>query len=227
MIDSRLTWLGIALGALGFLATVVLGLPSVLPYFRDSNITVRILQNFDVVEFRASIPELKLFFGDEEISKSGKNLRILRARIENESGYHVREVDYDSQVGWGIRVAGAELRSVGQIQASSNYLIERARGAKKTNESLHLPPLIFDDGEWLEFDLLLMGNTDANPVLGVFGKISGVESIEFVKEVEPKSDSLSQPIFAIAFSSSLMLLFSGVKTMLVRRRRVDGRPGDI
>jgi len=124
--------------------------------------------------------------GGLEISYAGENLRIakktlwsLSFTVRNSGNAEIKKSDFDDQVPFGLRINGASLVEQPSIKTKVDYLQQQLR-ITTANDSIALVPVIWEPGDEVKVDLLLLGSDSVRPSMSPVGKIAGIKKIAFI-----------------------------------------------
>ena len=84
---------------------------------------------------------------------------------------------YDTEDDWGIGFDQGELIDVKLIDASSEYLKMKFDSIEIRTNSIIFPKIIFDKGEFVQIEILMIHDKHRTPPIHSLGKIAGVEEI--------------------------------------------------
>lgn len=171
-------------------------------YTPKAHVTVINRIEFNVLDIRQAIPGLEILYNRRNFDRTRQNLLASRVRVINDGEVDIAKNYYDGAQPLAIHVENGTLLQARFIDGSSQYLRETvSRGLLVGENAVVLPPVLFERGEYFEFELILLHDVGIRPTILPTGKVLGVRQIAYVKE---ESEFEQGPSFlAAAFGGPL------------------------
>ncbi|MFY0598778.1 MAG: hypothetical protein JXR03_03845 [Cyclobacteriaceae bacterium] len=183
-----------ALTFIGLVITVALGAISIYAsFFRQNNpnLEFRIESLTNVLEVNQEIGELQIFYKDNDIIKSDKNLSIIRIIVINNGSSSILQNSYDQEIPFGLYFENAKVLKKPEILDASNGYLEKYFEPEVFGEdSIQFPKLIIDSDEYIVLDILIIHDKEIIPVIHTTGKIAQIDDIELIELYINKDDNV-------------------------------------
>lgn len=166
----------------GLLALVfAIGLALYTEVWKETSprLEIEILSNEPVLDVRERLPDLEVTYQSEDIAKSGNTISVVLARVLNKGSERIIAQSYDPESPIEIQLKNGTLVRSDTSDASNPYLRGKARVSRILN-TITLPRLIIEPGEWFIIKLLAVHKIESRPEISVFGKIAGQHEIKVV-----------------------------------------------
>jgi hypothetical protein len=170
-LERRYAW-----GLLAFITGTVTGVGGLYLAVRQKKpeLAYQIASESNVLDVHASLPELSVLYRGEDIQQANLNLRILRLRVANTGTADILQAQYDQQDTFGLRVEGARVLEVRQVDASVPYLSNAVRPQLVDQDIVRFEKPILESGAWFTVEILILHEKTREPRLTAIGKVAGV-----------------------------------------------------
>jgi len=142
-----------------------------------TNLTVDVVAESNVLDVRASLPELAVLFRGQDIQQENLNLKILAVRLANDGEVNILENHFDSRIPWGLQIERGRLVAVRIMGSNSRYLLDSLHPRLADSSHVILDKVIFDKGKYISLELLVLHNKNIEPQVRAVGKIAGMDEI--------------------------------------------------
>jgi hypothetical protein len=216
-IEKRFAWsfMGFIIGTISIIVAVIIFFYSQKQSKIDFNLTIE--SEEDLIEIKEQIPDLKVIFNNEEITKSEKRIKILKFSINN-MGNTILQDYYDKNQDLRIVFKNSQILSYKIIETNSEYLekdllVNQIKDSVKSN-SLLLNKLIFEKNKYAKIKCFLIQPKNVDTTIVTFeGKIAGIEKIPIVYNYEnniknkEKLEGFYIKLFIIGYFGFAVFLF--------------------
>ncbi len=178
--------------------SLILGLFALYYTLRGSrtNLVVDVAAESNVLDVRTQVKQLAVLFQGQDIQQENANLKILVVRIVNEGEVNILENHFDSRLPWGIDIQGGRVIEVRITGSNSRYLAENLHPAITDESRITLDKVIFDRGKYVNLELLVLHNKNAEPRVTVFGKIAGMDDVAVTSSFKDREQQgLAKSVF--------------------------------
>lgn len=160
----------------------VLSLPPVQNRLFDSKASIEISLNSEVSIFDVKQPlsNLNVVFNGTDLTASKRSLVSAKIRITNVGDRSLTPSDVSSSDPLGFTVEGGQILRLTRSRASSDHLRRLAKPSLRGNSVILNAGLIFDSGDYVESDLLIVKPNGSKLTYRPMGKVSRQESIPFL-----------------------------------------------
>jgi hypothetical protein len=164
----------------GIFATIMLGVPAL--YFtlqeRTPSLRFEITSESNVLDLHTSLEDLDIIFQGENIRKTNQNLRIITFTISNNGQTTILQNQYDVTEPFGLELKDAQLVDAPRVvDSNSDYLLEKFLPTFIDSNMVEFQKVIFDRGKYISFELLLLHEKSATPLLEPIGKVAGINRL--------------------------------------------------
>lgn len=140
--------------------------------------------------------QLAVLFQGQDIQQENANLKILVVRIVNEGEVNILENYFDSRLPWGLDIQGGRVIEVRITGSNSRYLVDNLHPTITDENRITLDKVIFDRGKYVNLELLVLHNKNAEPRVAVFGKIPGMDDVPVTSSFkEREQQGLAKSVF--------------------------------
>ncbi|MCA6926429.1 hypothetical protein [Pectobacterium versatile] len=175
-LDKRFAW-----SFSGFILAAIFGSITIYTEFFRVNtpdIVVEILDDTNVLDIKEDINELKVSYGDVDISSLNQTLSVLFLRIRNDGGASVLNSYYDENYPLNITLKEGKFLKAEQTGATNEYLKSAAQPHIEADKIISLPNIIIEPNENYTIKILALHKSDSKIKIDVIGKIAGTKEIE-------------------------------------------------
>jgi hypothetical protein len=183
-IERRLPWsfFGVVLGTISL--AIALGFFYLTKREDLTDLQFRVDDEFPLVEVKDWFPDLKVLFKEEDILKSGNEIKILRLRLVNQ-GRTILQSFYDQNLPFGLSFEESRVLAVSPISPKTGYLCDNLFRDFDPDElqggRLLFNKPIIERGSQVQFKVYLIQDKGVrNTNITAFGKISGLDAIPVV-----------------------------------------------
>jgi hypothetical protein len=214
-LDERFSW-----SFLSVLIAVASTVFALYVYFHHDqpDLVFEIDGQSDVFDLHRPLADLQVLFRKQDIEEQNLNLRILTLRVWNRGRVNVLQSFYDEQQNWGINVDPGQIVEVRIGDSNSKYLEENLQPKITNKNSIQFNKVIFENGKYIDLDLLILHQKQARPKIKSYGKIAGLEEIAIVDATEKDSKTR----VALRVISVIIFLIAAVAISLVLGYWIDG-----
>jgi len=226
---------GVLLGLLGFVIT----LPPVADrlFGKRMALTLEVVSQIPVFDVRQPVAGLSVTLNGRDLTSSRRDLVAVRLRLRNTGDLSITPRNTTPADPLGFDVKGGQIARINEVSATSSHLRKLARPSRR-DQALVLPDgLIFDAGDYVQFDLLVLKPEHQQLDFRAFGKVEGIPKIatSLSSTVAPspglvastwQGSALAQllrlityPFMAIAALAAIIAPFAYVSSALARRKR--------
>ena len=145
-------------------------------YSRDNPASLRIelLAKARVYDIHADVPNLAIFFENENIKEKKQVLSIFTVRISNPGGRPITQNLYDTALPFGLRLIDGRAFPPELIEASQKYISENLKPSLIDGGQFHFEKIVFDAKASFTLRFLVLHSQSADPLLKPIGKVAGV-----------------------------------------------------
>jgi hypothetical protein len=123
-------------------------------------------------------------------------LSVMTVRISNPSRVDILQAFYDPKEPLTITLPDARIIECKTQSATTEYLTRNAQLTVTSEQSLSIPPVIFEAGQSFVVRLLVLHPENSYPSLIPSGKVAGIQKFEVIEAPKPSpSQSLLHTIF--------------------------------
>lgn len=166
---------GVMLGLIGFFIT----LPPVADrlFGKRMALTLEIVSQIPVFDVRQPVTGLSVILNGRDLTSSRRDLVAVRLRLRNVGDLSITPRNTTPADPLGFDVNGGEIARINEVSATSPHLQKLARPSRK-GQTLVLPDgLIFDSGDYVQFDPLVLKPEHQQLNFRAFGKVEGISKI--------------------------------------------------
>lgn len=167
-------------------------------YERKPDLSISVDTISKVFDLYQPVGGLEVFYAEENLRSTKKNLWVLTATIKNVGNAEIRKVDYDDKVPLGLEIGGAVIAERPTLKTNIDYLANNLN-ISTTDNLISFSPVILEPGESFEVTTLLLGSESAKPSITPIGKLAGIKSISLST---PESPSPEKSIMRQAVDAS-------------------------
>lgn len=226
--------LGVIFGLIGFITQ----LPPVSEWLfgKRTAMNLEVVSQLPVFNVSQPVPGLSVVLEGQDLTSGNQGLVAARLRLRNSGDVSITPANTTSADPLGIAIQGGTIVRLNRYGATSSHLRNLARPQRR-EQSLLLPSsLIFDPGDYVEFDLVIRRPNSGKLRFIPLGKVEGVKSIN-VSSTPPASSSirnpwsgslatqivrtLTYPFIAIALVFAIVLPIVGMTEWRDRRHRAS------
>jgi hypothetical protein len=176
-------------GVITTLLAIILGIPSTNPFVESTNpdIIYDIISETKVFSFEKPLDKLKIFYDGNDIKLDNLDFSIITVEVSNIGDVNVKEVDFEKNLLWGLKVEnGSIVNEVRIISVSSEYVGEHLNPKIIGKDSVSFNKIYFDKDEFVILELIVLHQRNIKPEILSFGKISGIKEIPVKNSWEKK-----------------------------------------
>ena len=156
-------------------------------YEKRPGMAFEMLSNASVYDVHKNVGGLEISYAGENLRKAGQILRLLTFRIANTGQTNITKGDFDDTEPLGFQVQGGRILETPKISGSNDYLrrhLSRLALAGWTGKDQD--PIIFEMGDFIEAQALVLAPEGTIPTINPMGKISGIKSMQVKAPNDPK-----------------------------------------
>jgi hypothetical protein len=162
------SFISIALGFLGLYYTL---------RGTRTHLSMDIAAESNVLDVRHPISDLAIYFQGTDIDEEKANLKILTIRVINDGEASIREGDFDSRIPFGLEIAGGHIIRAQVTGSNSRYLTDNIHLRVGYQDRIVLDKVIFDKGDFITIEVLVLHPKNSLPSLRPLGKIAGLSEM--------------------------------------------------
>jgi hypothetical protein len=163
---------------------VVLAIYQGFFYEKRGDLTVSIDALSRVFDLHQSVGSLEISYAGKNLRAARKTLWTISLTLKNTGNAEIRKGDFDEAVPLGFKFTGAEVVETPTLNTSVAYLAENVK-MRNSSDTIFLSPVIWEAGDTVQVNALLLGAESQRPSVAPVGKIAGIRSIHIV-ELENK-----------------------------------------
>ncbi|MFC3579549.1 hypothetical protein [Sphingomonas hylomeconis] len=227
--------LGVILGIIGF----VIGLPPVadMAFGKRVSLTLEVVNQIPVFTVRQPVPGLSVQLNSQDLTQTRRDLVAVRLRLRNNGEVSINARNTTPRDPLGFYVRGGQIVRLYELGATSEHLRKLAI-PKKIGNSFILPPgIIFDPGDFVQFNLLIVRPVNKGLSFSTVGKVEGLKSIDVGRSDIAKQESnaasvawtggfvpqmlrtITYPFIAVAIIAAVIFIWVSVTDLIIRRKR--------
>ena len=191
------SFISIALGFLGLYYTL---------RGTRTHLSMDIAAESNVLDVRHPISDLAIYFQGTDIDKEKANLKILTIRVINDGEASIREGDFDSRIPFGLEIAGGRIIRAQVTGSNSRYLTDNIHLRVENQSRVVLEKVIFDKGDFITIEVLVLHPKNAVPSLRPLGKIAGLSDMAVTNSFQERDQA-----------SFISLVFGGPAAVQISR----------
>lgn len=179
--DTRLfRWLG-AIAAVIAIPAFLISFPPVqgLLFNNNPEVELTLISEIPVFDVRQPLPGLAVTYNNSDLTSSRRSLVASRLRIQNTGGTSLTPADLTPQDPLGFRVEGGQTLRITRTNASSEHLRRLFIPRLEENRIVLSEGLIFDPGDFVDVDILVLKPTALELNYMPLGKVSRQDAIPF------------------------------------------------
>lgn len=154
-------------------------------YNKSPSLSLYKTSEINVLEINRSLDDLKIFYKDEDIKNSNKNIKIINLQIKNDGKIDITQNMYDDELPWGILIEEGNIVQARVIDASNNYLLKNLEPSI-INNSIVFNKTIIESGESFSIELVVLCENKVPLQYKIIGKIAGINNSN-IKIIENNS----------------------------------------
>jgi hypothetical protein len=201
---------------------------------------IELQDEFNLVEVRERIEDLKILYKDEDILTSKKQIKVIRITLRN-TGNTILQQYYDQLDPFGLRFKNAKLLNAEVVASNSTDIQRKILPAEsrsvpqkqKTGPGLYddliLSKVIFEKDKYVTLKVTLIQDKDSKLDIAPLGKIANIDRLSVIRVEETPRGPLTLKnitLYAVAGYIGLILLLLaaiGITTIVenhVKKRKV-------
>ena len=190
---------------IGYIIGFVSAIITLVVYFdrQETDIKYEVLQNISALDIRESLSDLDIYFRDENLIATNKNIQIYTMKVINSGNQTIPENSYSKMSNFGLKIENGTLIDTPIILSASNkYIKSNMKINVKDQNTIIFPKLTLEPSENYIIKFFILNKNNNIPTLNPIGKIAGVRNdIEIVySKVEEK-----ESYFKEAFKGNLLI----------------------
>lgn len=170
------------------LAGLVTGIYFALIYEKQGELVVRIDSLSRVLDVHQPVGGLEITYSGENLRTSKKTLWVLTVTVYNKGNAAVKKGDFDEAVPLGFLIEGAMPAEQPRLSSLTDYL-NRNMKVIANGPLVSITPAVFEPGDAVQLEVLLLGAELERPQLLPSGKVAGQRAIEVVELREEIGDN--------------------------------------
>jgi hypothetical protein len=204
-LDKKFSWsfFGLFIGLIGIIISIYFS----AFYKKNNEITFDILANTPIISISENIPPIRLFYKNEDITKSKKRIFLLTIKVINSGEIDILTSQYDENELLGFRITNGTFAENPQIiDSSSKYLNENVKIKLSDKSVAKFSKIIFESKEYFIVKSLILVDDGINPQIVPTGKIAGIKEKE-TKVIKSYDQTKDEPLWSMITSGSLLIHF--------------------
>ncbi len=189
------------------LPATVLSLPPVQEkvFDRAPKIALDLASEISVLDIRNPMKGLTVSLNGQDLNASKEALVASRVAISNTGKIGIKSSDMSAADPLGFVVKGGELLQITQFTATTSHLRKYANPTRLGNRVLLSTDIIIDNGDSLQFDLLIKKKRNKNIEYFPLGKIANIKNISIL---DSRKNDLQRSFFEETFFGNIFVQFS-------------------
>lgn len=187
---------------------------------------IEVVDEFNLVEVREQISDLKILYKNEDIIEAQKEIKVIRIQIRNE-GDTILQGSYNQLEPFGLRFYGSKVLTSEVINTNSDDLNRKfvdsfGHEASDKYSDVIFSKVIFESGDFLTLKITILLDEGGELKIVPLGKIANVDSLKIdVNEPDGNEDKPIVIYAMVGYVGFLMFLFGlvGVTTYLETRSK--------
>jgi hypothetical protein len=178
-------------GIIGAILSVIfgiVGLYSGFIYTPKPAIRFEVINETNVLDLMKPVNDLKITFQGEDMIENNNNLKIITVKVMNMGEASILENQYDSRNNWGFRVSGGNIIESRIINSNSEYLKGNISPSVSDGKTVNLEKVIFESGNFITLELLVVHSKEQILEIIPFGKIAGVNKMSVINTFQKSQD---------------------------------------
>lgn len=163
------------------------GIYGTLFYEKRPALAFEIISNASVYDVRENLSNLEIFYAGQNLRAENKTLRLVSLRIVNSGQTDISKGDYDESDPLGFSVQNGRVLEIPKFVGSNDYLNRHISPTLIDANTVTIAPVIFDAGEYIEVQALILTSEGVAPRISPLGKITGIKRIEVLEPYQAKS----------------------------------------
>jgi hypothetical protein len=192
-IDRKFAWsfLGVLLALFG------------LWYFRDNppSLRIELLSRARVYDIHADVPNLTIFFENENIKEKKQVLSFFTVRVSNSGGRPITQNLYDTNLPFGLQLFNGRAFPPEVVDASQKYITENLKPSLANNGQIRFEKVVIDPEASFTIRFLVLHGQGLDPSLKPVGKIAGI-AFDNLQIIEPSAGAERQSFWRELLSGS-------------------------
>lgn len=170
-----------ALSAVVAIPGFLISLPPVQNWLFDKKpkMLVSLESEIPIFDIKEPLKNLKVLYRGGDLTASKESLISARVRLTNAGGESLNPTDVTVSDPVGFLIRGAKVLNVSRHSTNSDHLKKLSKVIEKNGQISINEDLIFDPGDYIELEILLLKKRGASVTYDPIGKVSGQNSIEF------------------------------------------------
>lgn len=161
-------------------------------YRNPYDFNIELVDEFNLVEVREEISDLKIIYKNDDIIESKKEIKIVRITLRND-GNTILQSYYDQLEPFGLRFANAKILSAEITTTNSDHLKEKliksfAGGESEQHGDLIFEKVIFDKKDIATIKITLLQISEAPLSITALGKLANINELKVNMETQDGSD---------------------------------------
>lgn len=167
--------LGVILGIIGF----VIGLPPIaeMAFGKRTSLTLDVVNQIPVFTVRQPVPGLSVQLNSQDLTQTRRDLVAVRLRLRNNGEVSINARNTTAKDPLGFTIRGGQVVRLYGLNATSDHLRKLAVPKKESNMFTLPAGLIIDQGDYVQFDLLIVRPVNGALSFLSLGKVEGLKSI--------------------------------------------------
>ena len=204
-------------------ASALITIYSALYIYKKADFTIEILSSTNVLDVKAEISKLDIFYNGSSLKEKKATLRIILIRVINKGNQDIIINSYDEKDPTGFEIINGNLLEKPEIVSYSNdYFKRNLRPAVDSVNKVYLGKLIMEPEENYVLKLLVMNNNSATPTIRAIGKIAGQKEINVIDYEKKGEETFLTKIFDGAYYIHIARLLFYLIALLITALFVIG-----
>jgi len=181
-------------------------------YRNPFDFRVELVDEFNLVEVKEKISDLKIIYKNDDILSSKKEIKVVRINLNN-AGETILQSCYDQLEPFGLRFLNSKILNAEVISSNSEDLKEKliekfSSESKAEHDDLIFSKVIFDKGDLVSLKVTVLQSANKDLIVKPLGKLANIERLEIrtVKDEERKPVSPVTYIFGAYFGFIFLLI---------------------
>lgn len=175
---------------------------------------IELIDEFNLVEVKEKINDLKILYKNEDILESQKEIKVIRLNLNN-SGKTILQSYYDQLEPFGLRFSNSKILDAEVTSTNSKNLKEKliegfSLQTETEYDDLLFSKVIFDQGNYATLKVTLLQPANQELIVIPLGKIANIKALEVIRVKEEGDESVSPGWYIIGGYLGFVFLFVGI-----------------
>ncbi|PMO00232.1 hypothetical protein BCT19_23560 [Vibrio splendidus] len=173
------------LGLVGVIAAIYFS----MYYEKKPQLDIEILSQFSALDIKESVDSLDVIYNKDSLNAKGQSLSVVELKVINNGDAPILRTYYDPQSQAGFTVKNGEVPENPIITGSKTpYKTEDIHLELVKTNSILLPHVIINSGDYYIIKLIVLHNSDLKPSIESFGVIAGFDRINVLTNLKSEDN---------------------------------------